>query len=115
MRLVGNERGIHSRFGGRETEEREGRRGVKQTGGASGGEAERSAEASPVSREEENKLQQFVSDLRVLRSMNRIDVQSTIQRRREEADAIQKKVAAQQETLQTLQVGLFGVCEWRRR
>ena len=41
--------------------------------------------------------------------MNRIDVQSTIQRRREEADAIQKKVAAQQETLQTLQVGLFGV------
>ena len=47
--------------------------------------------------------------------MNRIDVQSTIQRRREEADAIQKKVSAQQETLQTLQVGLFGVCEWRRR
>lgn len=47
--------------------------------------------------------------------MNRIDTQSAIQRSREEADAIQKKAAAQQETLQTLQVGLPGGYESRRR
>lgn len=47
--------------------------------------------------------------------MKLIDTQSVIQRSREEAGEIQKREAAQQETLQTLQVSLFGGCESRHR